>query len=110
MSSLQKFEPVAKSQLKKVQKIWQREVSKAAERAKKEAEDAEKRAKNLEEARKVMISEDPSWPKALRVKISETEKHRDTRVKVYGWVHRLRRQGEICRPQRMNVVRETSQR
>ncbi|XP_043214306.1 asparagine--tRNA ligase, cytoplasmic-like isoform X2 [Amphibalanus amphitrite] len=90
----QQFEPVAKSQLKKVHKIWQHEVRKAAERAKKEAEDAEKRAKNLEEARKVTIAEDPSWPRAVRVKISETERHRDTRVQVYGWVHRLRRQGK----------------
>ena len=83
-----------KSRLKKALRAWHYEIGKAADRARRETEDAEKRAKNLEEARKVTIAEDPSWPKALRVKISETEKHRDTRVKVYGWVHRLRRQGE----------------
>ncbi|XP_037079738.1 asparagine--tRNA ligase, cytoplasmic-like isoform X2 [Pollicipes pollicipes] len=89
-----KFEPAAKSQLKKVQKIWTREQHKAAERAKKEAEDAEKRAKNLEEARKVTIAEEPSWPAAVRIKINEGAESRDRRVKVYGWVHRLRRQGK----------------
>nr|QBH73681.1 aspartyl-tRNA synthetase [Thermobia domestica] len=89
-----KYDVAAKSQLKKIHKIWQREQYKTAEKAKKEEEDAEKRARNLEEAKKVQISEDPSLPKAKLLKIYQCGEHRDERVKLYGWVHRLRRQGK----------------
>ncbi len=47
----------------------------------------------MEEARKVVISEDPSLPKGKQVKIKDTVAS-DERVKVFGWVHRLRRQGK----------------
>ena len=90
----QLYEVVAKSQLKKMTKLWQQEVKKAAAKAKKEAEDAEAQAKRAEEAKKVVIEEDKSLPEAKRIRISEGEGHRDSRVKVYGWVHRLRRQGK----------------
>ena len=49
----QKYEVVAKSQLKKMTKLWQQEVRKAEQRAKKEAEDAETQAKCAEEAKKI---------------------------------------------------------
>ncbi|CAH1155136.1 unnamed protein product [Phaedon cochleariae] len=88
------FEPAAKSQLKKIQKIWQRENYKQADKSKKEEEDAEKRNKNLEEAKKIIITEDKSLPVAKRIRIFDGEKHRDQRVKIYGWVHRIRRQGK----------------
>lgn len=88
-----KFEPAAKSQIKKCQKIWVREGYKCSEKSKKEEEDAEKRAKNLEEAKKVLIEEDKSLPAAVQIKINEGEAHREKRVKIYGWIHRLRRQG-----------------
>lgn len=89
-----KYEPAAKSQLKKIQKIWMRENYKAQDKSKREEEDAEKRMKNLEEAKKVVISEDKSLPSATVIKIHEGEKHRDGRVSLCGWVHRLRRQGK----------------
>lgn len=89
-----KFDIAAKSQLKKIQKIWVRENYKAADKSKKEEEDAEKRLKNLEEAKNIKISEDPSLAKAKRIKISEGKENRNIRVVVYGWVHRLRRQGK----------------
>lgn len=88
------FEPAAKSQLKKIQKIWAREVSKNADKSKREEEDAKKREQNLEEARKIQITEDPSWPKAKAIKIRDSVANREIRVKIYGWVHRLRRQGK----------------
>lgn len=31
----------------------------------------------------------------LQIKIRDSVANRETRVKVYGWVHRLRRQGNI---------------
>lgn len=90
----EKFEPAAKSQLKKIQKIWVRESYKSADKEKREAEDAEKRKQNLEEAKKIVISEDPSWPAAQKIRIFEGAENRQKRVKIYGWVHRLRRQGK----------------
>ncbi|XP_049791386.1 asparagine--tRNA ligase, cytoplasmic [Schistocerca nitens] len=90
----QRYEPAAKSQLKKIQKIWTRENYKKADAAKKEEDDAEKRAKNLEEAKKIVIKQDESLPKAKEIKIKSAPSSCDTRVKIYGWVHRLRRQGK----------------
>ncbi|XP_031625737.1 asparagine--tRNA ligase, cytoplasmic [Contarinia nasturtii] len=88
------FEPAAKSQLKKIQKIWAREVSKNADKSKREEEDAKKREQNLGDARKIKITEDPSWSAAKQIKIRDSVANRNIRVKIYGWVHRLRRQGK----------------
>lgn len=89
-----KFELAAKSQLKKIQKLWVRENYKNADKAKREEEDAEKRNKNLEDAQKIIVSEDKSLPAAKLIKIDAGSKHRDTRICINGWVHRLRRQGK----------------
>lgn len=90
----QKYEPAAKSQLKKIQKSWVRESYKGADKAKREEEDAIKRAKNLEDAKKIHIKEDSSLPKAKLIKITNGKDNRNLRVKINGWVHRLRRQGK----------------
>ena len=74
-------------------KIWQRDLHKAADKSKKEQEDAEKRAKNIEEAKLIKIVEDLALPSAKQVKIRGLKDCRDQRVKIFGWVHRLRRQG-----------------
>ncbi|KAG8226985.1 hypothetical protein J437_LFUL000290 [Ladona fulva] len=89
-----KYEPASKSQLKKIQKIWVREQHKSADIAKREEEDAVKRAKNLEEAKKIVIKEDESLPAAETIKIIQSQSKRNQRVKIFGWVHRLRRQGK----------------
>lgn len=90
-----KYELVSKSQLKKVQKIWVKERYKDEDKKKKLFEDEEKRLKNLEEAKTITIEEDSTLPAAVRIKIRESVDHRDQRVKLFGWVHRLRRQGII---------------
>jgi len=90
----QLYEVVAKSQLKKMTKLFQQEMRKAAEKAKRDAEAAEAQAKRAEEAKKVTVTQDPSLPDATTIKISQGEEFRDRRVKVFGWVHRLRRQGK----------------
>ena len=109
------------SQLKKVKKIWQREQFKEAERKQKEVcsrgfgttalrehvsfivcvcvycvqeEDVQRREQNLEEAKKIKITPDPSLPEASSVKIRELAAYHGKRVVVRGWVHRLRRQGK----------------
>lgn len=88
------FEPAAKSQLKKIQKIWTREAHKNADKSKREEDDAKKREQNIEEARKIVIEEDPSWAVAKPIKIRDSIPSRGIRISVYGWVHRLRRQGK----------------
>jgi asparaginyl-tRNA synthetase len=88
-----KFEVISKAQFKKIKDQVKNEAKKEAKKLEKESGDAERREKNLEEAKKVIITEDQSLQKAKQVKIKETSAS-DERVKVYGWVHRLRRQGK----------------
>ncbi|MGH0146512.1 UNVERIFIED_CONTAM: hypothetical protein FKN15_034024 [Acipenser sinensis] len=80
--------------MKSVGKLWHREQMKNEAKDKKEAEDAIRREKNLEEAKKIVIKNDPSLPEPETLKIRSLEEFRDRRVKVFGWVHRLRRQGK----------------
>lgn len=92
--SEQKYELVSKSQLKKAQKIWVREQHKNEEMQKKLLEDEEKRLKNLEEAKAIVIKEDNTLESAQIIKIRNGIEYRGRRVKLFGWVHRLRRQGK----------------
>ncbi|XP_050353147.1 asparagine--tRNA ligase, cytoplasmic-like [Nymphalis io] len=88
------YDVAAKSQLKKITKIWSRECYKAVEKVKVDEENVEKRQQNLDEAKKIVLKEDPSLPKAKTVKILHSAEHRGERICVRGWVHRLRRQGK----------------
>ncbi|XP_051734809.1 asparagine--tRNA ligase, cytoplasmic [Ctenopharyngodon idella] len=85
---------ISKTQMKNTKKLFNREQMKSESKDKKEAEDAERREKNLEEAKKIIIENDPSLPEPKTVKIDKLEPLREQRVKVFGWVHRLRRQGK----------------
>jgi asparaginyl-tRNA synthetase len=88
-----RWEVAAKTQMKKLTKLYEKEVRKADEAQKKELEDAQRREKNLEDAKKIVIEIDSSLPSATEIKIRHGLEHRDSRVKIFGWVHRLRRQG-----------------
>uniref|UniRef100_A0A2M3ZGT1 Asparagine--tRNA ligase, cytoplasmic n=1 Tax=Anopheles braziliensis TaxID=58242 RepID=A0A2M3ZGT1_9DIPT len=88
------FEVAAKSQLKKVQKIWVRDSMKGEKQKREEEEKAKNREQNLEEAKKITIQQDPSLPVAKLIKISQGAANRGVRIRVYGWIHRLRRQGK----------------
>ena len=90
----QKYEPIAKAQLKKVSKLWQQEVKKEEKRKQAEAEAEQARLRRAEEARKVTIAQDSSLPAPIRVKLRDCTAHRGVRVEVAGWVHRLRTQGK----------------
>lgn len=92
--SSEQYEIAAKSQMKKIQKLWQRDKQKENSKSQKEEDDAKKREQNLDDARKVVITEDASLPAAKQIKIFDGPQHRGDRVKIYGWVHRLRRQGK----------------
>lgn len=90
-----KYELAAKSQLKKIQKIWVREQYKNEDKQKKLQGDEEKRLKNLDEAKSIVIEQDKSLPTATIAKINRATHHVDQRVQLFGWVHRLRRQGKL---------------
>uniref|UniRef100_A0A1B6DJG9 Asparagine--tRNA ligase, cytoplasmic n=1 Tax=Clastoptera arizonana TaxID=38151 RepID=A0A1B6DJG9_9HEMI len=90
----EKFTIVAKSQFKKIYKIWVRECNKNNDKVQRE-DDLEKREKNIEDAKKIKIFEDTALPKAKLIKISKGKEFRNIRIKVNGWVHRLRRQGKV---------------
>uniref|UniRef100_A0A5S6QBM7 Asparagine--tRNA ligase, cytoplasmic n=1 Tax=Trichuris muris TaxID=70415 RepID=A0A5S6QBM7_TRIMR len=86
---------VTRSQFKKCHRLWQQEMNKRKEKASKEAEDAVRRAENLEAAKRVVVEEDASLPKLDVVKIRDVNENIGRRVRMYGWVHRLRRQGKF---------------
>lgn len=67
------YDAAAKSQLKKIQKIWVRENYKAADKAKAEEESSDRRQQNLEDAKKVFLTEDASLAQAKLVKIFESK-------------------------------------
>uniref|UniRef100_A0A4W4EJB8 OB domain-containing protein n=1 Tax=Electrophorus electricus TaxID=8005 RepID=A0A4W4EJB8_ELEEL len=85
---------ISKTQMKNTKKLFHRGQQKTDAKDMKEAEDAERREKNLEDAKKIVIENNPSLPDPQTAKIYQLEDLRGKRVKVFGWVHRLRRQGK----------------
>jgi asparaginyl-tRNA synthetase len=75
---------------KKAKKV----AEQAAEQAAKDQAAAEDRERVLEQAKKVILVEDASLPTAARIKIRESVANRGKRVRISGWVHRLRVQGK----------------
>ncbi|EED82625.1 predicted protein, partial [Postia placenta Mad-698-R] len=49
----------------------------------------------LEESKKIVLTEDPSLPRAIKAKIGNLAPLRSKRVRTSGWVHRLRDQNKI---------------
>lgn len=66
-----KYEVASKSQLKKQHKIWVREQHQVNDKAKKEEKNIEKHMQNIEDAKKIVIVQDPSLPKAKAIKIKD---------------------------------------
>jgi len=93
-NSEEKFQLIAKAQLKKIRAFCETEVKKENQKKTRELEDAVRREKNIEEAKKITITQDSSLPAPKTVKIKETSADLTDRVKVFGWVHRLRTQGK----------------
>lgn len=94
-----KYETISPSALKKAKKGAEGLAKKADKAAKlsqqasdKEAEEARK----LEASKKIVIKEDKSLPEAKKIKIRSAEASRGTRVKVSGWIHRLRVQKGVA--------------
>ncbi|KAI9737048.1 MAG: hypothetical protein M1834_000638 [Cirrosporium novae-zelandiae] len=110
------WKPAAKSAMKKAVNYHAQQERKAAkekELAIREKEEAEKRKATLEEAKKIIIKEDPSLPKAVKISLDEKDpaviklrsgksendvgssEELGTRVRVMGRIHRLRSQKEF---------------
>jgi len=91
----EKYDLASQSQLKKIKKLWQRDQYKDVKTIEqKEADDEERRKLNLEEAKLIIIEQDPNLPAPKCIKLRESVQNRGKRIVVSGWVHRLRRQGK----------------
>lgn len=90
------YEKISPSALKKAKKGAEGLRKKAEKSAKQAADAASKAAEEnlkLEASKSIVIKEDSSLPKAHVIKIAKGEQYRDNgRVKICGWVHRLRLQ------------------
>lgn len=101
------WKSATKSALKKATNLYEQHVrkqAKSADLATREKQEAEKRQQVLEEAKSVVIEEDKSLPKPVRIRLDETDpsvvrlREGDapgTRVRVLGRVHRLRQQKDV---------------
>jgi asparaginyl-tRNA synthetase len=98
---LDPYQAAAKTAVKKAIKNYQIQVKKDAKDAERaildkqksgEAEALEKQ--KLEEAKSIVLTQDKTLPAAKAIKLFSAEQNRDCRVKVSGWVHRLRVQGK----------------
>jgi asparaginyl-tRNA synthetase len=103
------WKPAAKSAMKKANNLWEgskKKAAKAQELAIREKEEAEKRHAILEEAKKVVVKEDSSLPRPVKIRLHVTDPSivrlgsaesdtPGTRVRVLGRVHRFRAQKEV---------------
>jgi asparaginyl-tRNA synthetase len=103
------WKPATKSAMKKATNLYEQRKKKAAkeqELAIREKAEADKRQKVLEEAKKVIIKEDTSLPKPVRIRLDVTDPaivklrapgsdEPGTRVRVLGRVHRARAQKDV---------------
>ncbi|SAM00854.1 hypothetical protein [Absidia glauca] len=95
------YKDVSSAALKKAKKYLleqQRKLKKQEEQKDKHDAEmmkkAEEEAKALEHAKSIVLTQDESLPKAEKIKICQGVDSRGKRVKVSGWVHRLRVQGK----------------
>ncbi|KAI9876302.1 MAG: hypothetical protein M1830_006806 [Pleopsidium flavum] len=110
------WKPATKTALKKVANLYEQHKKKAAKEkdlASREKEESEKRRIALEDAKKVVITQDSKLPKAVKITLNEKDpkliklrsgtsqkdvdysEGRGTRVRVTGRVHRLRSQKDV---------------
>jgi asparaginyl-tRNA synthetase len=91
----------AKAAVKKAQSAFdahKKKLLKQQQQAAQEAEKEKARLQHLEEAKKIVLKEDPALPKAVKVTIGDKNVElgegdvKGTRVKVSGRIHRLRQQ------------------
>lgn len=89
-AALKKAKKSLAEQQKKAKKLEEQKSKQDADLKKKQEDEA----KALEYAKSVVLTEDKSLPEAQQIKIRQAVVNRGKRVKVSGWVHRLRVQGK----------------
>ncbi|TCD69403.1 hypothetical protein EIP91_007750 [Steccherinum ochraceum] len=96
------YEEPTQSSLKKAKKgadgieKKRKKAEELAEReAKEKTEERERREKLIEESKKIVLQEDASLPAAKKAKLVGLAELRGQRIRVRGWVHRLRDQKGI---------------
>lgn len=103
------YQPAAKAAMKKVANLFdiqKKKAAKEAELALREKKTEEDRQRTLDEAKKIVLQEDTSLPKAVKIRMDETDpavvklrkagsSDRGTRVRVLGRVHRERPQKDV---------------
>lgn len=106
-STREEWKPAAKAALKKAVNYAKTQKKKAEKAQEQEAKDAKvlaDRTKVLDEAKKIKLEEDKSLPAPIKIKLDDTDPEKiklgdgkevkGTRVRVFGRVHRERRQKE----------------
>lgn len=91
------WHPITTSAQKKGKKLFEQQQKKnarQAELADKEKEKEQLEARKLDEAKKVVLVE-PTGEQAKRIKIRQATANRGRRVRIFGWVHRLRQQSAL---------------
>ncbi|CAA21915.1 cytoplasmic asparagine-tRNA ligase Nrs1 [Schizosaccharomyces pombe] len=98
----EEFEPITTNALKKAKKGVEQAAKKKAKAAEAEAAAAaraaaakEAEAKRLEAAKNIVLKEPKDAPAAKKIAIIDSTNFRDSRVRVNGWVHRMRTQKGI---------------
>lgn len=86
---------ISKNEQKRLEKAAKAAAEKAMKAAKREGDKAQQERDRLEKARAIVLKEDESLPKAKRIEIGQVRQHVDQRVKIFGWVHNLRSQGNL---------------
>ncbi|CAF1173890.1 unnamed protein product [Adineta steineri] len=79
-----KWELLSKAQSKKAKTRYEEEKRNEKARAEREEKERPQREKNIEEARKIIITEDTSLPTAKAHKIKALQNQHGERVKVFG--------------------------
>ncbi|KAK0753158.1 hypothetical protein B0T18DRAFT_7639 [Schizothecium vesticola] len=95
------WEEPAKTAMKKAVgrvDIYKKKQAKEQQAANKDEEERQRRVQNLEDSKKIVLTEDPSLPPAVRIKLNNKsielgdQTKKGTRVKVYGRILNVRAQ------------------
>ncbi|KAJ1728874.1 asparagine--tRNA ligase, partial [Coemansia biformis] len=89
-TALKKAKGAHELELKKAKKQAEQAAKAQAQNETRLAEEQQR----IEDSKMIKLAEDPSLPAAKQIKICDAIHNRDTRVKVNGWVNRMRVQGK----------------
>jgi len=96
------YQPATASSVKKAKKGYEQHVKKQARaeevsKKQEEAEAAKSQAElqKLQDAKAIVLAEPEGAAKAKKIKLKHTKENRGQRVRMMGWVHRLRQQGGL---------------